>query len=99
MAGAQLLRAHIGGRRWFNSDPSQIVTAAPCRGEWWKTLDWSLANFPRDTFDYVWLLNPPAYDPEWTRGLTPVWRDGASVLYRVDDRTQPRSSPAAFKAF
>ncbi len=98
MAGAQLLRAHIGPRRWFNSDPSQIVTAGKCRGEWWKSVDWSLANFPRDTFDYVWLLDPPAYNPYWTRGLTPVWRDGTSVLYRVDDRTQPQSSPDAFKS-
>ena len=98
MAGAQLLRSHIGGRRWFNNDPSQIVTAKPCRGEWWKTLDWSLANFPRDVFDYVWLLDPPAYNPHWARGLTPVWRDGNSVLYRVDDRTRFEPSPTAFKA-
>lgn len=98
MAGAQLMRAHIGPRRWFNSDPSQIVTAGKCRGEWWKSLDWSLANFPRDTFDYVWLLDPPAYNPYWTRGLAPVWRDGTSVLFRVVDRTQPQPPPDAFKS-
>ncbi|HTI31126.1 MAG TPA: hypothetical protein VL405_03270 [Sphingomonas sp.] len=98
MAGAQLLRAHISTRRWFNSDPSQIVTAGKCRGEWWKSLNWSLANFPRDTFDYVWLLDPPPYNRYWTRGLAPVWRDGTSVLYRVVDRTQPRPSPDAFKS-
>ena len=47
----------------------------------------ALATFPRDAFDYVWLIQPPAYDPALTRGLTPVWRDGSSVLLRVD---QPR---------
>lgn len=96
--GAQLLRAHIGPRRWFNSDPSQIVTAAPCRGEWWKSVDWSLANFPRDTFDYVWLLDPPPLNPYWLKGMTRVWQNGNNALYRVDDRTQPQSSPDAFKS-
>ena len=98
MAGAQLLRAHIGPRRWFNSDPSQIVTAGTCRGEWWKSIDWSLANFPRTTFDYVWLLDPPPFNLYWTRGMTRVWHDGTSALYRVDDRTQPRSSSVTFKS-
>jgi hypothetical protein len=98
MAGGQLLRAHISARRWFNNDPSQIVTAATCRGEWWKSLDWSLANFPRDTFDYVWLLDPPPYNPYWTRSMTRIWQDGTSALYRVDDHAQPRPLAEAFKS-
>jgi len=84
MAGAQLLSAGYpaGGR--FVRDPSQIVTENRCRGEAWLTIDQSLATFPRDAFDYVWLIDPPPYDPALTAGLTPVWRDGSSVLYRVN---------------
>jgi hypothetical protein len=40
-------------------------------------------------FDYVWLIEPPEFDPALARGLQPIWRDGASVLYRVLDRTPP----------
>ena len=36
-------------------------------------------------FDYVWLISPPPADPALLRGLQPVWRSGASVLYRVAD--------------
>lgn len=84
MAGAQLLSARYapGGR--FVRDPTQIVSANKCRGEFWLTIEQALVRFPRDGFDYVWLIDPPPYDPALTAGLTPVWREGSSVLYRVD---------------
>ena len=53
-----------------------------------QSLDTSLATFPRDAFDYVWIMDPPDYDQSLTLGLIEVWRDGRSVLYRVD-RSQP----------
>ena len=83
-AGAQLLDINYpaGGR--FVRDPYQIVTENRCRGEYWLTIDQSRARFPRGAFDYVWLIDPPEYDPSLTRGLTPVWQDGTSVLYRVE---------------
>ena len=92
MAGAQLLNANYppGGR--FVRDPTQIVSEHKCRGEWWLTINQSLALFPREGFDYVWLIDPPPYDPRLTAGLTPVWRDGSSVLYRVE-RTQSVPAP------
>jgi len=90
MAGAQLLTARYRQAREFAHDPSQVVTDRYCRGEWWRPLRMSLANFPRGAFDYVWLLSPPPYSADMVRGLTPIWRNGRDVLFRVDDRTQPR---------
>ena len=82
MPGAQLLRVRYSG--WFAHDPSEIVVQQPCKHEMWQTIDWSLSHFPRDKFDYVWLIDPPAYDVGNMRGLTAIWRNGTNVLYRVD---------------
>lgn len=87
MSGAQLLTARYPDDGWFSRDPSQQVLAGPCGGERWLTLDQSLILFPRDKFDYVWLLSPPRPDPALLRGMTPVWQSGTSVLYRVTDRS------------
>lgn len=89
MSGAQLLTARYPDNGWFSRDPSQQVLAQKCRGERWLTLDESLRAFPRDKFDFVWLIRPPAYSPEAAAGLQPIWRDGTSVLYRVADRRPP----------
>ena len=48
--------------------------------------------FPRAAFDYVWLIRPPPHDAAALAGLTPVWSNGASALYRVDRSVpQPRA--------
>jgi len=84
MAGAQLLTTRYAPALGFQHDPSEIVTGSHCPGEWWRTINVSLARFPRDAFDYVWLIDPPAYDPRYTIGLNPIWRNGTSVLFKVD---------------
>jgi len=89
MAGAQLLTARYRPAGRFAHDPSQVVTFAKCRGEWWRPVGVALNNFPRNAFDYVWLVRAPRVDPAHLRGLTPIARDAQSVLYRVTDRTQP----------
>ena len=88
MAGAQLLTVRYPAEGW-RSDPSQIVTDRPCGGEVWRTAAEALRGFPRASFDYVWLIDPPPYDPVAAAGLEPVWRSGSSVLFRV-----PRASPS-----
>ena len=93
MAGAQLLRARRYEAQPFRHDPSQIVTAQPCGREFWKTLDWSLASLPRTAFDYVWLINPPTFDPHLLRGMTRVWHEGRNALYRIDDRSPLSPTP------
>jgi len=83
MAGAQLLTVRYKPGFPFIRDATQVVTARRCRREVWRTMNEALAFFPRDAFDYVWLISPPPYDASLTYGLQPVWRDGSSVLYRV----------------
>ncbi len=84
MAGAQLLRVHYPGGRPFIQDPSQVVTLRRCPGEFYFTINQVLAHAPRDAFDYIWLIRPPSFDPRLAEGLRPVWRNGRSVLYRVE---------------
>jgi hypothetical protein len=60
------------------------VTVRRCPREFYRTVNQALALLPRGAFDYVWLIRPPLFDPRLARGLRPVWRDGTSVLYRVE---------------
>ncbi|MFM9978428.1 MAG: hypothetical protein ACKVOP_10355 [Sphingomonadaceae bacterium] len=90
MAGAQLLTVAKTDAGRFGGDPSQVVTAEVCRRDKWRSLDWSLANLPRDAFDYVWLIHPPRFDPAGLRGMTLLWSNGPNALYRIDDRAMPQ---------
>ncbi len=92
MAGAQMLTTRYLPAGFFAHDPSQIVTEVKCRGQWWRPISRSLALLPRDAFDYVWLIRPPAHDPALQAGLVPIWRDGTSTLFRIDHR-QPGPPP------
>jgi hypothetical protein len=78
----------------YSSDPSEIVRPVYCRmprpwrivnqqliGDW--RVDAALKFVPRDKFDYVWLIDVPPFDPELTRGMTPVWKGRRSMLYSL----------------
>lgn len=93
MAGAQLLTILKTDAIGFRGDPSQVVTAERCRTDKWRPLGWSLMNFPREAYDYVWLVQPPRFDPAGLRGLTLIWSAGPNALYRVDDRTPLKHAP------
>ena len=90
--GANLLSVRIRGAGPFVADPSQIVRPAGCpTGQVWS-VDRALAAIPRQTFDYVWLIDPPAHDPRLLAGMTPIWRSSGSLLYAVEkprDKSQP----------
>ena len=70
----------------FAADPSQMVRASNCRvtNNW--TINRALTELgkTRDRFDYLWLIDPPAYDPKQVAGMQPVWRDRGSILYRLN---------------
>ncbi len=93
MPGAQLMISRYpeggGYPAHYRGDPSQIVLFHRCRGEFWRTLNYALINLPRDKFDYVWMLDPPRFDPKNLHGMTLLWHEGRNAVYRVDDRTQP----------
>lgn len=84
VTGAQLMTIVKRDAPALAVDPSQLVLGAPCPVETSRTLDRSLATMPREAFDYVWLIDPPAYDARLTAGMTPVWRDGTDALFRID---------------
>ncbi len=89
MPGAQLMVTHYKIAKGFAHDPSQIVTDVQCPREWWRPLTRSLARFPRDAFDYVWLITPPAHAKSLEAGLVPVWSNGHSGLFRIDHSVPP----------
>jgi hypothetical protein len=89
MAGGQLMTTRYPIARGFAHDPSEIVTDIRCRGQFWRPIAMALEHFPREAFDYVWLIHPPAFDPALIRDLTPIRRDGTSVLYKVNRSAVP----------
>jgi hypothetical protein len=82
--GAQLLRVLKTDAPGFVSDPSQLVKNTTERAERWRTNESALRDFPRDAFDYVWVITPKPFDPSVLNGLTVVWQNGRDTLYRVD---------------
>jgi hypothetical protein len=83
LAGAQLLTVHYPEAGDFASDPTHVVMPDGCRNYALFPVSEALERLPRRAFDYVWLIDPPDYDPALVRGLDPVWADGASRLFRV----------------
>ena len=95
MPGAQLLTARYSKAGIFAHDPSEIVTPGWCPREWWKPIDFSIARFPREAFDYVWLIRTPPFEARYASDLDRVWRSptGASALLTVNrERPTPQIS-------
>ncbi len=82
MAGAQLMTIRKRDAKGFAHDPSQIVSKDRCFGEIWRTGSQALDRFPRGTFDYVWLIDPPA-GTRVPADLVAVWTNGEDALYRI----------------
>jgi len=83
MEGLNLLELKYRRPGFFASDPSQIVRPNRCPDPLHLSIDRSLATLPRDAFDFVWLIDAPAYDPKLVEGMRPVWRGPGTILYRV----------------
>ncbi|MCA1654268.1 MAG: hypothetical protein ABR588_10645 [Sphingomicrobium sp.] len=84
MLDAKLLGVRDASRfGWFAYDPSEQVRPPSCADREHWAIGLSLARFPRDQFDYLWLIDPPAYNPRLVADLTPVWRGPRTILYRV----------------
>ncbi|MDE2042858.1 MAG: hypothetical protein KGJ05_07280, partial [Alphaproteobacteria bacterium] len=83
MEGAQLLRSVYpvaqGGPwmlRAFAHDPAQMGLPDGCPLRIEPHFSWSMRNFPRDSFDYVWLMDPVKFDPRLLSGMHLIWQDG-----------------------
>ena len=83
VAGANLLTLRNASSFGdFAKDSSQQAYPNDCHNRH-ASIDQSLATFPRAAFDYVWLIDPPAYSHATTAGMQLVWRGPDSMLYRV----------------
>jgi hypothetical protein len=82
--GSALLTVTAPQMRPFVNDPSQMVLPAGCRSADKRRINVALAAIPRGSFDYLWLIDPPAHDARLRDGMAPVWREGTSVLYRIE---------------
>lgn len=77
---AQLIRVRHDAARPYAADPSQIVYPEHCRPEG-SDFGTAIREFDRAAFDFVWTIGfPPAALP----GLTPIWSNRRSALYRVE---------------
>jgi len=82
--GANLMTLRYRDAGVFAADPSQIVRRPGCRADKQWTPDIALRVIDPKKFDYVWMIDVPAYDPRLVAGMTPVWRGPGSILYRLN---------------
>ena len=97
--GTNLLELHYRKPGPFATDPSEIVRPSTCKRHWsvidnhlrgdWNIQD-ALSRFPRDAFDFLWLIDVPPYDPKLVEGMELVWSGPGSSLYRVNQRGAER---------
>jgi hypothetical protein len=85
LEGVNLLDLKYRAAGYFAADPSQLVRPNHCLDPLHRMIDDSLTHLPRKDFDYVWLIDVPAYSPETVGDMKPVWRGPGSILYK----TQP----------
>jgi hypothetical protein len=83
MPGAQLLSIRYAPARGYAEDPTQIMRPKRCRARSARSIEGSIAGFPRHAFDYLWLVDaPPAHWPNQP-DLKQVWHGRTGALYRV----------------
>lgn len=84
MTGAQLLQIRYNKASGFDRDPSQLIKRNISDRTDWRNFSEAMAALPRSAFDFIWVVGKAEDKTVDYSGLTPVWRDGASVLYRID---------------
>lgn len=92
IAGTNLLELRYAKPGPLSSDPSEIVRPANCKRRWsvgdnqlrgdWTITD-ALTHLPRDSFDFLWLIEVPPYDSRLVAGMKLVWTGPGSSLYRI----------------
>jgi hypothetical protein len=80
--GTNLLTLRYTEPGVFAADSSQIVRPNGCPTSRWQ-IDRALRAWPRDKFDYIWLIDAPPHDQKLVAGMRRVWRGPNSVLYQV----------------
>lgn len=93
MKGAQLLSVRKSDAPAFASDPSQLVRPNNGHKDLWLPVDAALARFPRDAFDYVWMIMPPDFDRTLITDLRPIWFNETGIVFSVPHSTLSGSTP------
>jgi hypothetical protein len=94
LGGSTPLKIVVPDLKDFDGDPSQMVLTRWCAAEpGYLPLAVALARLPRDRVDYVWLIEPPAFDPRLVAGMTAIWRNDTDVLYRIDNHRLSEANP------
>ena len=81
--GANLMSRKVSEAGHFDADPSQITHPAPCATATLWTIDRALGAIPAGQFDYLWLIDTPAFAAKLPSGAIRVWRGPESSLYRL----------------
>jgi hypothetical protein len=84
LGGAQLLQIRYKAAAPFDRDPSQFMTGEACLRDDWRSFRQAMQALPRGAFDYIWVISKPEDRGVDYSGLTPVWRNGGSILYRIE---------------
>jgi hypothetical protein len=84
MDGAQLIQIRYKGGFPFDRDPTQLIKSDKCDRPDLLTFAQSMAKLPREGFDFIWVIGAPEDTRVDYSGLSPVWRNGTSILYRIE---------------
>jgi hypothetical protein len=82
--GSNLLSVEFEEAGQFRSDPSQMVRPRRCSSpDDLLQVNDALKAIPRQAFDYLWIMDLPAYDPKLVEGMRPVWQGQGSTLFEI----------------
>ena len=84
LSGAQLIQIRYKGGFPIDRDPTQLMKSNICGGSDLQTFAQSMAKLPRAGFDMIWVIGRPEDRLVDYSGLTPVWRNQDSILYRIE---------------
>ena len=85
--GAKLLSVTYERAGFWKYDPSNLVRASNCGLASARPIELMLRAFPRAAFDYLWLIDPPKFDPALLRGEVKVWQGpNGAALYRLQEQ-------------
>jgi hypothetical protein len=98
--GAQLLRIRYSKAGYFQQERSGFIYSEEClrrifggslaEMDYDHRLPSALRKFPRDAFDYVWMVDLPDFDMNSALpGLKEIWRGEDAILYRVEHKSDP----------
>lgn len=94
LEGAQLVSIKRKDARGWDRDPSQMTKANKSKYEVWRTTEDAVRDFPRDVFDYLWLISPMPMDKSAFAGMDLVWAKGDVSVYRIRHDAPKAAEPA-----